>query len=413
MKLSAFAKFFVFTAGTFVGAILIEADGKADETKTETDRSSNFDKLSDMHRRLQRSQNIDSGPRIEVDSGSYRKKTDIPALAGHVAANAADILRGDVASVGSSLLDDENAKRFTDGLYLDGYPRIAGRVAGTADLLNGPIPIISGLNGREFEKQVRKTLPWLDKRSNIRRLLDEQNVDVYDTKSYRAYLTNPSKLNETKLAIELSEIALEKKRKRGFYESNILEGESAFLSNPEVNADLEQLHRELQDLEEQKHDQPSRIPYQSGQGIKCGPISASERRQLDAGSDGYYSRQLDSIKWDEHYLAQTGDSRATSTDPITGERLTSRQFKQKMLNQKKANLRQKLVKLRNSNGYCPAPIGESPSSPPHSGSQASNAQPAANPQKDTGNSSGNELPPGYSQIRPGACRSSAGDVFRC
>jgi hypothetical protein len=315
--------------------------------------------------------------------------------------------------VGSSLLDDENAKRFADGLYLDGYPRIAGHVAGTADLLNGPIPIISGLNGREFEKQVRKTLPWLDKRSNIRRLLDEQNVDEYDTKSYRAYLTNPSKVNETKLAIELSEIALEKKRRRGLYESSVLEGESAFLSNPEVNADLEQLYRDLEDLEESKQDRPSRIPYQSGQGIKCGPISASERRQLEESS--YYQGMKKSLKRAEYAYENTPErSRGAGVSNVNGRWVSMKEGHKHRAAELRGKLKRELVKLRNSNGYCPAPIEESPSSPLQSGSQASNAQPAANPQQDTGNSSGNDgLPPGYSQIRPGACRSSAGDVFRC
>jgi len=239
MRGKSLAASFVVASGALANAFVFEEISYADDFKPS---QNNFEILSDNLRNLQTSGNIKSGPIIEVDSTSYREKLDVPSLAGNIAANAPNLIRGDISSIGNSILHEQHARRFADDLYLKGYKKTAGHVAGIADLLDGPIPFISGLNGRGFEKQVRETFPGLDSRSNIRRLLDETNTDVYDTNSYKEYLRNPNKLNETKLAIELAEMALEKKRKAIQYQSDF--------GNPEVRMEVEQLHRELSNLEQ-------------------------------------------------------------------------------------------------------------------------------------------------------------------
>lgn len=187
-------------------------------------------------------------------------------------------------------------------------------------------------------------------------------------------------------------------------ENTSLENEDRFLNSTPAG---------FSDPNSADENRPSRIPYQSGQGIKCGPISASERRQLEESS--YYQGMKKSLKRAEYAYENTPErSRGAGVSNVNGRWVSMKEGHKHRAAELRGKLKRELVKLRNSNGYCPAPIEESPSSPLQSGSQASNAQPVANPQQDTGNSSGNDgLPPGYSQIRPGACRSSAGDVFRC
>ncbi|MCZ4288166.1 hypothetical protein [Hoeflea alexandrii] len=161
--------------------------------------------------------------------------------------------------------------------------------------------------------------------------------------------------------------------------------------------------------------EPSTIPYEVGQGIVCGPMSAGERKQLEtSGADvSYLTKEIEYNR--RNMLVQRGkQSPVTMTYLPTGEVVSSEGWYRNRMNAAKSKLKSILVELRQSNGFCPAPIGNQTTNPPASSVSQGTQQNELKHQESNPSQADSSVPAGCVRLTiANGCRCSNGDVIRC
>lgn len=255
-----------------------------------------------------------------------------------------------------------------------------------------------------------------DRRTNLQKKFDEVGFDPAKFANGRGFngYYNPAEHRKFEIAKlnELQRLQAEKDSKGGI----------SHFPDPEVAKLLAGLEQQ-NDLElPTPSTGPKTIPFELGQGIKCGPISASEREQVQAElgvdikelEEGRKSarKRLKSAKEYKNRMTAMG---FVDTGPNTESMGRGAQIQlestQRNLDQHDQAISKAVYKIRDKNGFCPAPIGSSPKQPQRAGQQSFGNQ-AKQSGKPKNPANQTILPNGCVRVKDNWCR-CAGDIRQC
>ncbi|WP_346910726.1 hypothetical protein [uncultured Roseibium sp.] len=241
-------------------------------------------KLAKMMRELQRKDNIANGQDIEISPDDYKEPNDIPRYLGELP-NLIDPTFGNFTRalpiVGKPFYSAPARNMIRNVLRRSGQGR---RVQQNAELGQDVMDLVANklltLQSDAFEKQTRELFPFLDKKSLLRKSMEQVNVEAYDVDSYHDYLNSRSKVDETRFQLDLRKLVQEKlAQQRDNKLAQFLPGLDPFY-NPQLDQEIEQLERDLARLE-------GSAPSQA-----CGPMSEDEKAWIIANKDSNFENYL-------------------------------------------------------------------------------------------------------------------------